>query len=108
MRRRAEDAIRAGTVIRVRRIVAVRALASLGPVRVAAARTRSVNDVAGLQVPVLGIAGAEDIVIAPQAVETLLRAMPNGRYEEVPSAGHSVYFERADTFNRLVKDFLTE
>jgi len=38
--RRAEEAIRAGTVIRVRRMVAVRALASRGPVRVAAARVR--------------------------------------------------------------------
>ena len=38
VRRRAEDAIRAGTAIRVRRMVAVRALASAGPVRVAAAR----------------------------------------------------------------------
>lgn len=40
VRRRAEDAIRAGTVISVRRMVAVRALASAGPVRAAAARVR--------------------------------------------------------------------
>jgi 3-oxoadipate enol-lactonase len=71
-----------------------------------AARTRSVDDVTGLDVPVLGIAGAEDVLIAPQAVRAVVRAMPNGRYEEVAAAGHSVYFERADTFNRLVKDFL--
>ena len=38
--RRAEDAMRAGTVIRVARMVAVRALASAGPVMVAAARVR--------------------------------------------------------------------
>jgi len=40
VRRRAEDAIRAGTLIRVRRMVAVRDLARAGPVRVAAARVR--------------------------------------------------------------------
>ena len=40
VRRRAEDAIRAGTLIRVRRTVAVRDLARAGPVRVAAARVR--------------------------------------------------------------------
>jgi pimeloyl-ACP methyl ester carboxylesterase len=34
--------------------------------------------------------------------------MPNGRYEEVPAAGHSVYFERATTFNHLVEDFLAD
>src|SRR5450759_4863576 len=38
--RRAEDAIRAGTVTRVRRMVAVLALAKAGPVMVAAARVR--------------------------------------------------------------------
>jgi 3-oxoadipate enol-lactonase len=72
-----------------------------------AARTRSPEDLGGLAVPVLGIAGAEDVVIAPEAVRALVSAMPNGRYEEVSAAGHSVYFERADTFNRLVKDFLS-
>jgi pimeloyl-ACP methyl ester carboxylesterase len=36
----------------------------------------------------------------------VVNAMPNGRYEEVSAAGHSVYFERADTFNRLVAEFL--
>ena len=38
--RRAEDAIRAGTVTRVRRMVAVLARANPGPVMVAAARVR--------------------------------------------------------------------
>jgi 3-oxoadipate enol-lactonase len=75
-------------------------------VELAAARTRSVDDVAGLAVPVLGIAGAEDIVLAPEAVQAVVSTMPNGRYEEVPAAGHSVYFERAATFNRLVEEFL--
>ncbi len=70
-----------------------------------AARTRSANDVAGLEVPVLGLAGAEDILIAPGAVKAVVDAMPKGRYEEVPAAGHSVYFERAGTFNRLVQEF---
>src|SRR4051794_39522250 len=40
VRRRAEEAIRAGTLIKVRRMVAVRDLARAGPVRVAAARVR--------------------------------------------------------------------
>ena len=40
VRRRAEDAIRAGTVTKVRRMVAVLALASAGPVMAAAARVR--------------------------------------------------------------------
>lgn len=71
-----------------------------------AARTRSARDLAGLEVPVLGIAGAEDIVIAPEAVLYMTSVLPEGRYEEVVGAGHSVYFERADAFNALVGDFL--
>lgn len=73
----------------------------------AAARTRGIPDVAGLEVPVLGIAGAEDVVIPPGAVKAVVEAMPNGHFEEVPAAGHSVYFERAGTFNRLVEAFFT-
>ena len=50
---------------------------------------------------------AEDVVIAPGAVHAVVSALPSSRYEEVPAAaGHSVYFERAATFNDLVKDFL--
>ncbi|HWE56732.1 MAG TPA: alpha/beta hydrolase [Acidimicrobiales bacterium] len=73
----------------------------------AASRNRAVTDVAGLDLPVLGIAGAEDIVIAPEAVRSLVNSLPRGRYEEVPAAGHSVYFERPSQFNRIVQDFLT-
>jgi pimeloyl-ACP methyl ester carboxylesterase len=32
--------------------------------------------------------------------------MPNARVERIEAAGHSVYFERAEEFNRLVDDFL--
>jgi hypothetical protein len=32
--------------------------------------------------------------------------MPKARVERVEAAGHSVYFERAPRFNRLVEDFL--
>ena len=63
-------------------------------------------DVAALDLPVLCIAGEEDIVVPPAAVEAFARALPRGEYVAVPAAGHSVYFERADAFNALVLDFL--
>lgn len=63
-------------------------------------------DVARLDIPVLCLAGEDDIVIPPAAVEALARALPRGEFALVPAAGHSVYFERADAFNRLVLDFL--
>ena len=34
--------------------------------------------------------------------------IPHARLAEVAGAGHSVYFERPDTFNRLVDEFLSE
>ncbi|WP_322818613.1 alpha/beta hydrolase [Tepidiforma sp.] len=69
-------------------------------------RTIAPADVARLDIPVLCIAGEEDIVIPPAAVEAFARAVPNGTFVTVPAAGHSVYFERATTFNAIVLDYL--
>jgi pimeloyl-ACP methyl ester carboxylesterase len=76
--------------------------------RLAALRTTPPDKVAALRLPVLCLAGAEDIVIPPGAVEILAALIPGARYVSVPEAGHSVYWERAVTFNRLVDDFLAE
>lgn len=65
------------------------------------------EQLAGLQVPVLAIAGAEDVVIAPEAVRHFAAQLPNSRFELVAEAGHSVYFERPRAFNRLLDGFLS-
>ena len=72
----------------------------------AAAGAPTPNDVAALDVPVLFIAGEEDIVIPPQVCEIASRYFHRARVEPVPSAGHSVYFERPDAFNAIVERFL--
>ena len=64
--------------------------------------------VAALRVPLLCITGEEDIVIPPAAVAVLASIAPGARLARVPAAGHSVYWERAETFNRLVDDFLRD
>jgi 3-oxoadipate enol-lactonase len=76
--------------------------------RLAALRTRPAEAVAKLEMPVLCIAGDEDVVMPPGAVRVLASLIPGARYVTVPEAGHSVYWERAETFNRLVGDFLAE
>ena len=76
--------------------------------RLAALRKRPAEDVAALRMPVLCIAGEEDTVIPPGAVEVLASLIPGARYVSVPKAGHSVYWERPETFNRLVDGFLAE
>jgi pimeloyl-ACP methyl ester carboxylesterase len=61
---------------------------------------------ARLTMPALCITGEEDAVIPPAAVELLASLLPDARLERVPAAGHSVYFERAATFNGLLDGFL--
>lgn len=71
-----------------------------------ALRTTPTEALSALQMPVLCVAGEEDIVIPPEAVRLLAEALPDGGFVPVPRAGHSVYFERAEFFNRLVGEFL--
>lgn len=59
-----------------------------------------------LTMPVLALAGEEDTVALPPALRALAARVPNGRYASVPRAGHSVYFERPEAFNRIVDEFL--
>lgn len=63
---------------------------------------------AALTMPVLCLAGEEDVVIPPETVRIMAAALPNGRFAAFPRAGHSVYFERAAEFNALVGAFLDE
>jgi 3-oxoadipate enol-lactonase len=45
-------------------------------------------------------------VFPPAAGPALAPLAPKSRAVRVPVAGHSVYFERAATFNELVEKFL--
>ena len=72
--------------------------------RMIALQTRPPDDLAGLQIPTLFITGDEDVVFPPMLAPALAALMPDARVEQVAAAGHSVYFERADVFNRLVDE----
>lgn len=75
--------------------------------RIRELRRRPPSLVAELAMPVLFITGDEDWVFPPAAGPALAPLARNGRAARVPQAGHSVYFERAATFNRLVEEFLS-
>src|SRR6202011_128548 len=75
--------------------------------RMIALQTRPPNDLAGLNIPTLFITGDEDVVFPPLLAPSLAALMPNARVEPVTGAGHSVYFERAEVFNRLVDEFFS-
>jgi 3-oxoadipate enol-lactonase len=76
--------------------------------RMIALQTRPPDDLARLAVPTLFITGDEDVVFPPMLAPALAGLMPHARVESVTGAGHSVYFERADVFNRLVEEFLSK
>jgi pimeloyl-ACP methyl ester carboxylesterase len=74
--------------------------------KLAAARTEPSDAVRCLRMPVLLIVGEEDVVFPPGAGLAMASILPNAQVERVPQAGHSVYFERPELFNRLVQAFL--
>src|SRR5262249_13924383 len=71
-----------------------------------ALRTTAPSALAALRMPVLCVVGAEDAVIPPESVALFASRIPGARLARVPETGHSVYFERAAAFNRLLDDFL--
>jgi 3-oxoadipate enol-lactonase len=74
--------------------------------RLAAMATRPPAMLRALAVPTLFVTGAEDVIFPPFLADALAPLMPHARVEQVPDAGHSVYFERATVFNTLVDRFL--
>jgi len=66
----------------------------------------TIDQVRELQVPVLCLVGALDVVTHPPLIKALADELPQSQYVEVPGSGHSVYFEDPVAFNRLVSDFL--
>ncbi len=82
-----------------------RSLSALGTL-LGAAGAPTAADAARLGIPVLFIAGEEDVVIPPRMLSIAGAYFPNTRLELVPAAGHSVYFERPAIFNEIVERFL--
>jgi pimeloyl-ACP methyl ester carboxylesterase len=69
--------------------------------------TRPADALRTLNAPTLWITGDDDIVYPPFLSDVLAKLMPNARVAQVREAGHSVYFERAAEFNRVVDEFLS-
>jgi 3-oxoadipate enol-lactonase len=67
---------------------------------------RTLAELEEFRVPVLMIAGGEDVVFPPFLASDIAAALPCGQAQLIPHAGHSPYFEEAATFNRLVEAFL--
>lgn len=59
----------------------------------------------GFSVPTLFVTGEEDLVYPPFLSDAVALLMMNARIETVRESGHSVHFERAAIFNRVVERF---
>jgi len=60
------------------------------------------------KIPTLLLVGEEDVLTPPPAMASVAAQIPQARFVQVPQAGHSVYFERAEEFNRILGEFLRE
>ncbi len=61
---------------------------------------------AATRVPILYIAGSDDILYPPDCIKRISALVPNSRYVEIPDVGHSAYYEDPATFNRHLGAFL--
>ncbi len=65
-----------------------------------------VDNIIAKRIPTTLIVGGEDTLTPPRVMETMARRLGNAPLIRVADAGHSVYFEKPDEFNRAVLDFL--
>ncbi|OMB94556.1 bromoperoxidase [Mycobacterium sp. NS-7484] len=57
---------------------------------------------------VLVIGFADDLVMPPHLGAEVADALPNGRYLEIPDAGHLGFLERPDVVNAAIRDFFVK
>lgn len=69
--------------------------------------TRTISP-AVLRAPLLCFAADEDLLIPADAVAWLAGHVPGARLHREPDAGHSLYWERPATFNRVLAEFLAD
>jgi 3-oxoadipate enol-lactonase len=66
------------------------------------------EQVRALQTPTLLIVGEHDVIAPPAVMKMFQTYIPHARLAEVAGAGHSVYFEKPEAFNRTVLEFFKE
>jgi 3-oxoadipate enol-lactonase len=63
---------------------------------------------AGLTLPVLGIAGSDDLASPPAQVQATMDLIRGSRFIEIAGAGHLPCVDQADSFTAHLRDFLKE
>jgi 3-oxoadipate enol-lactonase len=65
-------------------------------------------EVQGWSIPTMCLAGEEDVVVPPAAVRLVADALGGAELQIVEATGHSIFLQRADTFNAIALRFLRE
>ena len=60
----------------------------------------------GITIPALVMSGANDPIAPLSDCERVAAAIPGAEYHCIPNSGHYVNLEQAETFNRLLSDFI--
>jgi 3-oxoadipate enol-lactonase len=82
--------------------------APTAPADQAAPAPTDIRPILAHKVPILFIVGEEDQLIPPPIIEAMHKKMPGSQLAKVPGAGHSVYFEKPEEYNRIVLEFLQQ
>lgn len=69
--------------------------------------TMDAADLAAIEIPVLVVAGDDDVVDHHHTIE-LYEALPNGQLAIIPGTSHATFLEKPESLNRLILDFLAE
>jgi len=67
--------------------------------------TLTVEDLAKIDIPVLVVAGDDDVVALDHTV-ALYQALKQGQLAVIPGASHLVFMEQPDLINTLIERFL--
>jgi len=71
-------------------------------------RNLSPDILSNLNVPFLFLTGEKDVLFPPIGAIAVSSVMPNADSYSFKNSGHSVYFERAEQFNKTVDKFLSK
>ena len=61
-----------------------------------------------LSIPTLFITGEDDILVHPKTIRIAAELIPHSEFKSIKESGHSSYYEKPETFNRIVQTFLEE
>ena len=66
------------------------------------------DELTNLTMPVVFVAGSEDVLIPGSLVRQAAELIPHAKYVEVATCGHSVYWELPERFNAILEELLAE